>query len=209
MRDLEIRGAGDLLGSRQSGHIAAIGFDLYTRLLSQAVRIQKADRDGDLKSLKLPETVTIDLPLAAYVPVDYIPDAALRLRLYRRMAILSDLESIDEMAAELADRFGPIPDPIDNLLFQIRIKVLALRAGIQAVATESGQVQIRLPGGDGNGRLYLQGYLGNDAKVSRNSIWLARGLSTHEWQVTLVQVLEKIEQFGAGLGSVVSEKQSD
>jgi transcription-repair coupling factor (superfamily II helicase) len=111
------------------------------------------------------------------------------------MAILSDLKSIDDMAAELADRFGPIPDPVDNLLFQLRIKVLAVRARISAVATESGQVQIRIPGGDGNGRMRLQGYLGGKAKVSRNSIWLTKGLSTHEWQVTLVQILEKIEGF--------------
>ena len=100
------------------------------------------------------------------------------------------------MAAELADRFGPIPDPIDNLLFQLRIKVLALRAGIPAVATESGQVQIRLPSGYTSDRLRLQRYLGGQAKVSRNSIWLGRGLSTGEWQVVLVQVLEKFEQFG-------------
>ncbi len=195
MRDLEIRGAGDLLGSRQSGHIAAVGFDLYTRLLAQSVKKQRAEKSGDSHSLELPETVTIDLPLAAYVPIDYIPDASLRLRLYRRMAILSDLESIDDMAEELADRFGPIPDPVDNLLFQLRIKILAMRAGISTVATDSGQVRIRIPGGDGNGRMRLQRFLGNKVKVSRNTIWLARGLSTREWQVILVQILEKFEDF--------------
>ena len=206
MRDLEIRGAGDLLGSRQSGHIADIGFDLYTRMLSQAVKTQKAEKDGDSKSFILPATVTIDLPLAAYVPVDYIPDASLRLRLYRRMAILSELESIDEMAAELADRFGPIPDPIDNLLYQLRVKVLAQRAGIPAVATENGQVQIRLPSVVGNGGLRLQRYLGGKAKVSRNSIWLGRGLSPHEWQVALVQILEKFEEFEIKPEPTVSNK---
>jgi transcription-repair coupling factor (superfamily II helicase) len=103
MRDLEIRGAGELLGAQQSGHIAAIGFDLYTRLLAQAVRQRKAAREGKPLPLELPEPTTIDLPLAAYIPTDYVPDSALRLRLYRRMAGLTSLDEVDEMAEELGD----------------------------------------------------------------------------------------------------------
>ncbi|MGW8319051.1 MAG: transcription-repair coupling factor [Candidatus Promineifilaceae bacterium] len=196
MRDLEIRGAGDLLGSRQSGHIAAVGFDLYTRLLTQAVKRRRAAREGQAMAPELPEAVLVDLPLAAYVPTDYVPDASLRLRLYRRMAILDSLADVDEMAAELADRFGPIPDPVDNLLYQLRIKVLAAEAGVAAVTTEGGQVRIRLPVSGGVSRIRLQRYLGAEVRVSRTAIWLGRNMSTHEWQVALVQVLEKLAAEG-------------
>jgi transcription-repair coupling factor (superfamily II helicase) len=193
MRDLEIRGAGDLLGAKQSGHIAAVGFDLYTRLLTQAVKRKRAATEGKKMPVELPEAVLIDLPLAAYIPSEYVPDTSLRLRLYRRMAVLETLEEIDNIAEELADRFGSIPDPVDNLLFQLRIKVLAGLAGISAVATEVGQIQIRLPEQNGSGRFRLQSSLGNSVRVSRKGIWLGRDLLEGEWRVLLVQVLEKLQ----------------
>jgi transcription-repair coupling factor (superfamily II helicase) len=192
MLDLEIRGAGDLLGSRQSGHIAAVGFDLYTRLLAQAVKRRRAARDGEQLPTSLPESVLIDLPLAAYVPQDYVPEASLRLRLYRRMATLDSMQVIEDMAVELADRFGPIPDPVDNLLYQLRIKALAAEAGVLSVTSESGQLQVRLPATEHMSRLRLQRLLDPEVKVSRKGIWLGRGLTTREWQVTLVQTLERI-----------------
>jgi transcription-repair coupling factor (superfamily II helicase) len=195
MRDMEIRGAGDLLGAQQSGHISAVGFDLYTRLLANAVKRRKATLRGEEAPPELPEATLIDLPLAAYIPTDYVPDSSLRLRLYRRMAILDTLEAIDEMATELADRFGPIPDPVHNLLYQLRIKVLAQRASVTAVTSEGGQVQIRLPDLEGLDRFHLQRYLGQSVRVSRKAIWLNREMSTHEWQVVLVQVLERLQTF--------------
>jgi transcription-repair coupling factor (superfamily II helicase) len=193
MRDMDIRGAGDLLGGQQSGHISAVGFDLYTRLLTNAVKRLKAAEKGETLAIELPEAVLIDLPLAAYVPPDYVPDGALRLRLYRRMAMLDSLLEIEEMAEELADRFGPIPDPLHNLLYQLRIKALALQARITAVTTEVGQVKVRIPEVDNTDRYRLQRYLGNEVRVSKTAVWLPREMSTHEWQVALVQVLERLE----------------
>ncbi|MDX1662196.1 MAG: transcription-repair coupling factor [Candidatus Promineifilaceae bacterium] len=195
MRDLEIRGAGELLGPRQSGHIAAIGFDLYTRMLAQAVRQRKAAREGGPPVAELPEPTTIDLPLAAYIPPDYVPDGSLRLRLYRRMAGLNSLEEVDEMAEELADRFGPIPDPVDNLLYQLRIKVLAMRAAVKSVTIESGQIRIRVPALEEMPRYRLQRYVANDVRVSKKAVWLGRDMSTNEWKVVLVRVLERLETF--------------
>ena len=96
------------------------------------------------------------------------------------------------MAVELADRFGPIPDSVDNLLYQLRVKVLAASAEVVSVTTDSRQIQIRLPATDSVSRLRLQRYIGPEVKVSRNGIWLGRGLTTREWQVILVQTLEKI-----------------
>lgn len=193
-RDMELRGAGDLLGGAQSGHISAVGLDLYTRLLATAVKRRKAEARGETLPAEMAEGVLIDLPLATYVPTDYVPDAALRLRLYRRMAMLSTLEEIDEMAAELADRFGPIPDPLDNLLYQLRIKALAGRALVTAVTTEVGQIRIRIPELENIDRYRLQRYLGEAVRVSRKAIWMKRDLSTREWQVALVQILEKLEK---------------
>lgn len=197
MRDLEIRGAGDLLGARQSGHIAAIGFDLYTRLLTQAVKQRKAAKAGKPIPTEIPDGVLVDLPLAAYVPTDFVPDASLRLRLYRRMSIFVSLAEIDDMAEELADRFGPIPDPVDNLLYQLRIKIMAKDAIVAAVTSEASQIQVRLPGEDTISQLQLQRILGPEVRVSRRGIWLGRNMSTREWKVTLVQVLEKIQALRA------------
>ncbi|MBE2197162.1 MAG: transcription-repair coupling factor [Anaerolinea sp.] len=194
-RDMEIRGAGDLLGGAQSGHVAAVGLDMYTRLLATAVKRRKAELKGEAPPPEAAEGILIDLPLATYIPTDYAPDAGLRLRLYRRMALLSTMAEIDEMAAELADRFGPIPDPVDNLLYQLRIKVLAGGAKITAVTSEVGQIRIRIDELENLDRYRLQRYLGEAVRVSRKAIWMKRELSTREWQVELVQILERLESF--------------
>jgi transcription-repair coupling factor (superfamily II helicase) len=195
MRDMEIRGAGDFLGGQQSGHIANVGFDMYTRLLTKAVKRRKAELRGEALPPELPDGTLIDLPLATYIPTDYVPDTQLRLRLYRRMATLDTLAEIDEMAGELADRFGPIPDPVYNLLYQLRVKSLAQMAGVAAVVTEAGQIKIRIDELEGLDRYHLQRYLGEGARVSKTAVWLKRELGTHEWQVALVQVLEKLRTF--------------
>ncbi len=195
MRDMEIRGAGDFLGSQQSGHIASVGFDMYTRLLTKAVKRRKAELRGEVVPAEMPDGTLIDLPLATYIPTDYVPDAQLRLRLYRRMATLDTLAEIDEMAMELADRFGPIPDPVHNLLYQLRIKALAQMAEVAAVVTESGQIKIRLQDLGGLDRYHLQRYLGSNVRVSKSAIWLKRDQGTHEWQVDLVQTLERLRTF--------------
>ena len=196
VRDMEIRGAGDFLGGQQSGHISAVGFDMYTRLLTRAVKRRKAEQRGEAPPAELPDNVLIDLPLATYIPTDYVPDTQLRLRLYRRMATLDTLAEIDEMAAELADRFGPIPDPLHNLLYQLRIKALGQMAGVNAVVTEAGQIRIRIAELGGLDRYHLQRYLGENVRVSKSAIWLKKDRGTHEWQVELVQVLEKMRLFG-------------
>jgi transcription-repair coupling factor (superfamily II helicase) len=193
LRDMEIRGAGDILGAQQSGHISDVGFDLYTRMLSAAVRRRKAERRGEQLPLEPLEDTLIDLPLAAYIPTDYVPDSGLRLRLYRRMATLDTMPEIEEMAEELADRFGEIPDPVNNLLYQLRVKSLALKAGVPAVVTEGGQVKIRIPEEGTMDRYHVQRYLGDEVRVSKTAVWLPREMSTHKWQVVLVQVLEKLQ----------------
>ncbi len=196
MRDLEIRGAGDILGVRQSGHISAVGFHLYTRMLAQAVKRLKARRDtkreGEAESLH--EVAIVDLPIPTYIPTDYVPDIGLRLQLYRRLAEVSNEQAIEELATELLDRFGPLPAPVKNLLYQLWVKLLALRAKVEAITGEGGQINISLPGSAQTDRIKLQEYLGQDVRVSRAGIWLSHSEQErpNDWQDALVAVLGKL-----------------
>lgn len=154
MRDLEMRGAGELLGSQQSGNIASVGFHLYTQLLAQAVKEIKKDlRDEDLgkalqrhlaqREILLP--VNVDLPFSVGIPSTYIADQALRLQLYRRLAGIRDLKQLEEIGSEFTDRFGPFPETVENLFFQLRVKLLAQEVGLASVTTEAEQIVFRYP----------------------------------------------------------------
>lgn len=127
MRDLEIRGAGNLLGTQQSGHIATVGYEMYCSLLEKAVR--------QFKKLPPPESieVNIDLPGAAYLPPDYVPDARTKIDLYRRLARLTSTEAVDEFAEELHDRFGPVPEVVESLLERCRLRIWAHQWGIHSL----------------------------------------------------------------------------
>ncbi len=190
MKDLEIRGAGNLLGAEQSGHIGAVGFELYTRLLAEAIGKLKGDEaKAGLRraELVLPSPV-IDVPLAAHVPATYVNDEATRLALYQRMARLSSLEEVEEMAQELRDRFGEPPAPVKNLLYLLKIKTLALRAGIVSVSSEGDQILVRPQGGIN--RALLQKALGDKVKIGPSQIRLDKRRLGLRWQEVLEQLLE-------------------
>jgi transcription-repair coupling factor (superfamily II helicase) len=192
MRDLEIRGAGDLLGTRQSGHIAAVGFHLYTQLLAQAVRHVKGESPPPQLAVTT-STVTIDLPIPAYIPTTFVGEPTLRIQLYRRMAEIDRLSSVDEMHDELTDRFGALPRAVKGLLFQIQIKLLAQQAQATAISSENGQIGIRLPYLATVDRSALQAALGPDTRVSRVAVWLpCSGTEEDVWQARLLQVLERL-----------------
>jgi transcription-repair coupling factor (superfamily II helicase) len=147
MKDLEIRGAGTLLGTKQSGYISAVGFSLYCRLLAEAVAKQKAKQAAEkIKPPPLPPP-TIDLPLRAYIPDRYAPDLNTRLSLYQKLAKVERAEEVSDLASEFSDRFGRLPIEVENLLYMVRLKALAARAGIESISTEPGQVTLRLFGG--------------------------------------------------------------
>ncbi len=147
MKDLEIRGAGTLLGVKQSGHISAVGFNLYCQLLAQAVEEQKAKQAGVAEETAGPSRLpapTIDLPLAAYIPEEYVTDLNTRLGLYQKMAKLEKVEQVEALAQEFGDRFGALPPEVENLLYALRIKIQAAKAGIESISTEEGQIILRL-----------------------------------------------------------------
>ncbi len=254
MRDLEIRGAGDLLGARQHGQIDSVGFDLYTRLLAQAINeaqrkkevFEKAVRSEERASTgsatgaggeeviatqppheayhstdtafdisdPLAAPVTLDLPVDAKIPTYYIEDEDLRLQIYRRVAGLTSNEAIDEMRRELIDRFGiveetkSIPEELETLLFQIRVKMLAQAAGVQNIGRELDQLVVRSESLENMNRKAMQrrlqmglGHLEDDnfipeeaARVARRAIYLPVD-EAGRWRMTLIRTLE-IMAFG-------------
>ncbi len=143
MKDLEIRGAGTLLGHRQSGHITAIGFSLYTRLLAEAVEEQKAILAGKEKPPPRLPPPAVDLPLDALIPETYVPDVDTRLELYRTLGSIDAAERLDDIRKEYADRFGAPPPEVENLLYAVKIKGLAAKARIESITTEEGYIILR------------------------------------------------------------------
>ena len=136
MKDLEIRGSGNLLGGEQSGHIAGVGFDLYVRLVGEAV----AEFRGDGAEEEFAD-VKVDLPVDANLPVEYLPGERLRLEAYRALASAATDEAVDAVRAELVDRYGPLPPPVENLLAVARFKVVCRRFGVTEVSLTGGTVR--------------------------------------------------------------------
>lgn len=140
--DLEIRGGGDLLGAQQSGHIAAVGFDLYTELLEEAIRELQGRAPSAEESRKEPE---IKAPFPAFLSEDYVPDVHQRLSLYRRLSAAADDPELDRLEGELQDRFGKLPDEAQNLVWLIRIKQVLKKIGIDTLTVGQGKVSL-VPG---------------------------------------------------------------
>jgi transcription-repair coupling factor (superfamily II helicase) len=136
MRDLEIRGAGNILGPEQSGFIMAVGFDLYVQLLEEAVR--------ELEGQPVEEKTypTVDVPVDAYIPADYIADERQKIDVYKRVASAESIETVEEIEAELEDRFGPLPSAVQHLLWVARLRILGERAGLAAIRVERQRARL-------------------------------------------------------------------
>jgi transcription-repair coupling factor (superfamily II helicase) len=144
LRDLEIRGAGNLLGAEQSGYMSSIGFDLYVKLLANAV-----ERYRSLMRGETPEEedegpdVTIDLPMSAHLPASYVLDLNMRLALYQRLSAAPDAESVATISGEMVDRLGEPPPVAQNLLYVVVLRAMARPLGVESIRTEDGAVVIR------------------------------------------------------------------
>ena len=130
--DLDIRGAGNLLGDEQSGHIREVGFELYQSMLEEAVANLKAGGDADYED-KNEWSPSISLGMPVMIPEDYVPDLQLRMQLYRRLGDLTEIRDIDAAGAELIDRFGPLPEEVEALLKVILVKALCRKANVEKV----------------------------------------------------------------------------
>lgn len=205
MRDLELRGAGDILSTRQTGHLAAIGLHLYTQLLTQAVSQLKGTIGTKGESVQaMPPAaqgnITIDLPLPAYLPNDWMPEMSIRLQIYRRIGDLHSAEDVAMMRDELRDRFGVLPPPVEGLLYQIDVKLLAQAANANAVIALNNVINIKLPYLAEVNRDRLAAQLGEDARVSRTAVMLP--IDDDLWQLRLLDVLRFLAdgvREGAGL----------
>ncbi len=195
LRDLEIRGAGELLGKDQHGHVAAVGFTLYTRMLARAVQRLKAAQAGEPEPPEPIGSITIELPLAVGLSAEYVPDERLRLQLYRRLAELTTQEAVAQLQEELQDRFGPLPPEAQNLMYQLRLKLLARDARIPAIVVENGQIALRpawLKRLNPHEVAQLRRRLGEFARVGRQEIWLPLAWEETRWRNNLHHVLEEL-----------------
>ncbi|WP_374982847.1 transcription-repair coupling factor [Streptomyces fradiae] len=140
MKDLEIRGAGNLLGGEQSGHIAGVGFDLYVRMVGEAVADYRASLEGGREE-EPPLEVKIELPVDAHVPHDYAPGERLRLQAYRAIASANSEEDIRAVREELTDRYGKLPEPVENLLLVAGLRMLARACGVGEIVLQGANIR--------------------------------------------------------------------
>ncbi|MET7647201.1 transcription-repair coupling factor [Streptomyces sp. NPDC005426] len=140
MKDLEIRGAGNLLGGEQSGHIAGVGFDLYVRMVGEAVADYRASLEGGVEE-EPPLEVKIELPVDAHVPHDYAPGERLRLQAYRSIASASSEDDIRAVREELTDRYGKLPEPVENLLLVAGLRMLARACGVGDIVLQGPNIR--------------------------------------------------------------------
>ena len=192
LRDLEIRGAGNVLGTEQSGHIASVGFEMYSKLVAEAVaalkQVFRPGEDGVYRPL--PPAPSVDLPLSANIPDNYIDEIHDRLAVYQRVANISTPEGVAEMQAELRDRFGAVPLAVDNLLYVSLVKSVARRAGVESIKTDEHMFHIRVRRGVREEQrrkveaLNLAGVL-----VGPNQVRIDRISAANNWMPLLVRIL--------------------
>ena len=140
MRDLELRGAGNLLGDEQSGHVAALGFELYMQMLDEAVRSMAAEGEVDEEDLR--EPVRLDVNVDAYIPVEYIPYEQAKVDVHRRIAAAREVSELVELRAELTDRFGEPPEPLENLISLQQARIKLGQAGARTVTFRQGRLAV-------------------------------------------------------------------
>ncbi len=219
MKDLEIRGAGNLLGVEQHGQIAAVGFDLYVRLLADAVAELNENGLVGAGGLKAglegaprpplsgypghPPQPAIDLPLPAHVPEPYVPDLATRLGLYQKMAALQEPTDVDALAEELKDRFGPWPEPVENLLFMLKVKLLAARAGVLSVSHETGEIVLAGDEKTWTALLGVQRPYGDGVRIGHTRVRLDIKRLGGRWRTVLERVLTQVGEQGREPARVV------
>jgi len=204
MRDLEMRGAGEMLGTRQSGYIASVGFHLYTRLLAQSVKQFRlatgmaGPEDASILDASLTIPTSVNLPLSIGIPSAYITDQNLRLKLYRRLADIKDEAALASIEMEFEDRFGPLPEEVRNLIYQIKVKLLSALAGLASVGFEGRQIVLRYPPlPDGVETRHLR-ELGGKITAGKNAFRIHfSDIENEPWQEILVGALLKIRSNNA------------
>src|SRR5436305_538280 len=187
MKDLEIRGAGNLLGAEQSGFMNSVGFDLYCKLLAEAVQ----ELQGKQAEVAAP-SISVDLPLDAYLPDEFIGDRALKVNFYQRLANLSQPEQVEAMAAEMSDRFGALSKPVQNLLAIVRLKVEAAQLGFESITVKENAFILIVKRSVTPNRIALYRRFRNEAQVQQGVIRIPQRLLGSNWLEQLRELLPAI-----------------
>ena len=204
MRDLEIRGAGNILGAEQSGYIHAVGFELYAQLLNEAVAEIKADSAGAIRAVGEGQGVEaetaasqarVSLPVSAHIPESYVSHLPTRLAIYQRLTRVRSRQDVDDMREELRDRFGPVPDVVDSLLYLVALKLLAAEAGLESITQSGSTVTLTLVEPVGGARLALEKALGPLAMVGNHQVHVKVAREGDRRKGELAQVLERLLAF--------------
>jgi transcription-repair coupling factor (superfamily II helicase) len=178
LRDMEIRGAGNILGAEQSGHIAAVGFDLYTRMLAHAVEEVRAGHP-----IAEAEEISLDIAVDAGIPEEYISDEQVRLDTYRRIASAANERALRDLDAELADRFGPVPGEVSRLFDLVRLRHRASRLGLIGIIERDGDIVIRPVLGSRLDQQQLRRQIGIGVRVTPNQVRLhVADLRVDRWE---------------------------
>ncbi len=191
LKDLEIRGAGNLLGTEQHGAIAAVGLELYNSMLRDAVESQKSGT-----AVEVPAGLTLDLPIEHFLPREYVPDEKLRLQVYQDLAAVDDEEALEAAERNLADRFGKPPGPVRNLIYALRVKWLARRAGLTAIETDGDWLILRLPSNWAGDERRLEAQFRSILHVRFGKVRISMRQAGTQWKERLVDVLGEIERLG-------------
>ena len=217
MKDLEIRGAGNILGAEQSGHIHAVGFELYTRMLSQAVEDLRARREsGELMGLTPQQMadavrdgaddtisdalqpdpgVGLDIGIPASLPPDYVTDLRTRMGLYQRIIALEDTSAIDAMEDELRDRFGPMPWQAQALLYSAKLRLAGKMAAVESISREGDRIVLRMKHEVGGARNALRRRLPIAADIGNTQIRLDLGMLNGAWEEPLLELVNELADF--------------
>jgi transcription-repair coupling factor (superfamily II helicase) len=192
LRDLEIRGAGNLLGAQQHGHIAAVGYDLYSKLLAEAVR----ELSGEAPTPSVEPVISV--VVEGFVPEDYVPEVNQRLAFYKRLAGAGSDVEIDELRAELADRYGPPPEPALRLLDIVRIRVAARALGIEKVEAGEGRALITFAPSTpvDPGRLVAAVQASRGRLTFKREFTLEAAVARGDWPEVRDSILETLRELG-------------
>jgi transcription-repair coupling factor (superfamily II helicase) len=208
MKDLEIRGAGNILGAQQSGHIHAVGFDLYTKLLGEAVEelrgrhtITEAgttiepQRNHDFSDSCEKEAPIVDLGIPANIPPNYIADLPTRLSLYQKISGLEIHDDVTSINEELADRFGPLPWQTHNLLYITRLKISAAIAGVKSIRRNGDRIDITLLYEVAGARVALKRTLDNRVDIGHSQLRMDASKFHEGWESPLEDTVSNIGIF--------------
>ena len=208
MKDLEIRGAGNILGSEQSGHIHTVGYDLYTRLLSAAVEDLRKEQSNDGNSqnisYKQSQQISVDLGIPASIPKEYIEDITIRLNFYQSLTNIRNKEQINDFEKELKDRFGNFPIEVENLIYILKLKIETGLTGAQSITKNGKQILIQFPYSLSNMKSILNKTIGESWQIGNQQIRCHIDDLGENWETQLLESMTKLVSLQQDLTSKMS-----